>query len=331
MSTVTRHGVPDPAIGITLGDPSGIGPEIVAAALGRIAPARRERVVVYGDRALLERGARTVGASLAEGVNVIDCGQLDPDEVELGAPTAATGAAQLSYLETAIAAAARGEIAALVTAPIHKASARLAGMEGTGHTELLAARFGADEVAMMFAGPRLKIVLATIHIPLAEVAAALSADRIVAVTRLATEALIRDFGVAAPRVGVLGLNPHAGEGGLLGGEEERAIAPAIEQLRTELAGRAEVHGPLVPDVAFLRSFDLFVAMYHDQALIPAKLLDFDATVNVTLGLPIVRTSPDHGVAHDIAGRGVARPDSFVAALDLAESLARARSASTQLD
>jgi 4-hydroxythreonine-4-phosphate dehydrogenase len=167
-------------------------------------------------------------------------------------------------------------------------------------------------------------VLATVHLPLADVASTLSIDRIVAVTRLGAESLRRDFGIDRPRIGVLGLNPHAGEGGLLGREEQRIIAPAIERCRAELGDRFDIAGPLVPDVAFRQRFDLWVAMYHDQALIPLKLDDVDATVNVTLGLPIVRTSPDHGVAHDIAGRGLARPDSFIAALELAVEMVERR-------
>jgi 4-hydroxythreonine-4-phosphate dehydrogenase len=305
---------------LTLGDPVGIGPEIVAAAVARAAPDRRRRLRVYGGAAVFDRAWRAVAPGSPPDVEVIDCGELDPAEARFGRPTPATGAAQVATLEAAIAAARAGEVAALVTAPIHKQSARLGGLEGVGHTELLARRFDAPDVAMMFAGPRIKAVLATIHIPLAEVPGALSVERIVRVATLGLESLERDFALPRPRLGVLGLNPHAGESGLLGGDEERVIAPAVARLRDELGDRATIEGPLVPDVAFRLPFDLFVAMYHDQALIPVKLLEFDATVNVTLGLPIVRTSPDHGVAHDIAGQGMARPDSFIAALDLAEAM-----------
>jgi 4-hydroxythreonine-4-phosphate dehydrogenase len=171
---------------------------------------------------------------------------------------------------------------------------------------------------MMFAGPRLKVVLATVHVPLAAVPATLTRARVAHVTRLFTEALARDFAIARPRVGVVGLNPHAGEGGLLGDDEARVIAPAIADVQ-DLA--ATIDGPLVPDAAFRDAahgrWDGLVAMYHDQALIPVKLADFDDAVNVTLGLPIVRTSPDHGTAYDIAGRGVARASSMAAALRLA--------------
>lgn len=313
-------------IGISIGDPSGIGAEITAAAIARSPRAVRRRLRIFCDRWVLERGFGEAGveADCLGEVAVDDLGATVPNSIEPGRSDAASGAAQVAYLEAAIAAAARGEISALVTAPIHKPSARLAGMEGIGHTELLAARLATGPVAMMFAGPRFRAALATVHIPLAEVAAALTVERIVDVCRLSVDALIRDFAIEAPRIGVLGLNPHAGDGGLIGSEEQRIIEPAIAACRAELGDRAEIIGPLVPDVAYRRRLDLWLAMYHDQALIPLKLDDFDATVNVTLGLPIVRTSPDHGVAHDIAGRGLARPDSFIRALELAVEMAARR-------
>ena len=308
------------SIGITLGDPTGIGPEITAKALAACDPARRRRLRIFGDRWLLERELADL-----DDLAIDDVGALPTRGAEPGQPTAATGKAQVAYLEAAIEAAARGEIAALVTAPIHKPSARLGGLEGIGHTELLGQRLARGPVAMMFAGPRFCAVLATVHIPLAEVAARLTAERIVDVCRLGFDSLVRDFGIARPRIGVLGLNPHAGDDGLIGDDEARVIEPAIAACRAELGDRAEISGPLVPDVAWRQRFDLWIAMYHDQALIPLKLDDLDATVNVTLGLPIVRTSPDHGVAHDIAGRGLARPDSFIRALDLAIEMTARRS------
>jgi 4-hydroxythreonine-4-phosphate dehydrogenase len=315
-----------PRIGITLGDPAGIGPEIVAAALVAAPPDLRARLVVYGDGAALAQGARALGFSLPE-VPVL-AGVLSRPPVP-GKPDDTTGAAQVAYLDAAIAAAAAGELAAIVTAPISKTWARRAGLSFPGHTELLAARLGAPEVAMLFAGPRLRVALATVHLPLAKVAAALDVGRVTAVIRLLAESLRRDFGIAAPRVGVVGLNPHAGEGGLLGSEEERVVAPAIEAARAALPGVA-IDGPLVPDAAFRDAasgrWDGVVAMYHDQGLIPVKLIDFDESVNVTLGLPIVRTSPDHGTAYDIAGTGHARPTSMVAALKLAADMVERRAA-----
>src|SRR5690606_38057516 len=222
-------------IGITLGDPAGIGPEIVALALAAAPPAQRARVVVFGDRALLERGAAHAGVELPGDVEIADCGQAPAAElIQPGQPSALAGAAQVAYLEAALAAAGRGEIAGLVTAPISKSTARAADFGFTGHTDFLASRLGADRVAMMFAGPRLKVVLATTHIGLMEVGAALTVDRIANATLMGVEALRRDFGVASPRVGVLGLNPHAGEGGIFGGEEAAVIQPAIELCRRRL-------------------------------------------------------------------------------------------------
>jgi 4-hydroxythreonine-4-phosphate dehydrogenase len=307
-------------IGITLGDPSGIGPEIVARALASAAPALRQRLTVFCDRALLERGAAIAGTPVPGDVTIVDRAELDPEHAPAGAPTAMGGLAQVAYLEAAVAAAHAGEIAGVVTAPICKTTARAAHFEFVGHTDFLAARLRASRVAMMFVGPRLKVVLATTHIAIAEVPAALTIDGVASAALMAVEALRRDFAIPRPRVGVLGLNPHAGEGGLFGSEDADVIAPAIEQCRRQLGGDVELAGPLVPDVAFRQSYDLFVAMYHDQGLIPVKLLDFDSTVHLTLGLPIVRTSPDHGVAYDIAGKGLASPASFVAALGVCQQL-----------
>jgi 4-hydroxythreonine-4-phosphate dehydrogenase len=304
-----------PRIAISLGDPAGIGPEIVVAAVAAAPEELRRRIAIFGDRAPLERAARVMGVSLP----AIDLREAGFD-ASPGEPDERSGAAQVAYLEAAVAAAQRGEVGAIATAPISKTWARRAGFDFPGHTEMLAARFGGCEVAMMFAGPRLKVVLATVHVPLREVATVLTRDRIERVTRMFTESLVRDFGIAAPRVGVVGLNPHAGEGGMLGAEDDAIIAPVCAALG--------VGGPLVPDAAFRDAvggrWDGLVAMYHDQALIPVKLVDFEDAVNVTLGLPIVRTSPDHGTAYDIAGRGVARWSSFAAALRLADEMSRRR-------
>jgi 4-hydroxythreonine-4-phosphate dehydrogenase len=308
-------------VGITLGDPAGIGPEIVAAALAAAPAAWRPHLVVYGDREVLERGARTAGVALPPEVGVIGDGT--GDGVEPGRPDERGGAAQVGYLEAAVAAARRGEIAAIATAPISKTWARRAGFAFPGHTEMLAARFGAADVVMLFAGPRMKVALATVHVPLAEVARTLTTAGLRTTLAIVARALVADFGIAAPRIGVVGLNPHAGEAGLLGAEERDVIAPALAPLPP-----ARLSGPLVPDAAFRdlveQRHDALVAMYHDQGLIPVKLIDFDEAVNVTLGLPIVRTSPDHGTAYDIAGTGRARPVSMQRALALAVELAGRR-------
>jgi 4-hydroxythreonine-4-phosphate dehydrogenase len=308
-------------IGITLGDPSGIGPEIVAAALAASPREWLERITVYGDRAPLERGAAAMRVSLP-GVRLVGAGH--GNDATPGSPGLTSGAAQVHYLESAVAAAARGDIGAIVTAPISKTWARRAGFEFLGHTEMLAARLGAGDVAMFFVGPRLKVALATVHRPLAEVVSDLSTERVRRVIELVAEAMIRDLGIRAPRIGVVGLNPHAGEDGLLGDEDADIIAPAL----AEPMPPSSLLGPLVPDAAFRDAvngkYDALIAMYHDQGLIPVKLVDFDESVNVTIGLPIVRTSPDHGTAYDIAGTGKANEANLLAAIDLAAQMARNR-------
>jgi 4-hydroxythreonine-4-phosphate dehydrogenase len=302
------------SLGITLGDPSGIGPEIVASALATMPAEWCDRVIVYGDRAPLERGARAMHVTLPD-VTIVGDGV--GDAAVAGEPDERAGAAQVGYLEAACAAAVRGELAGIVTAPISKTWARRGGFPFMGHTEFLAARLGAKKVAMLFAGPRLKVALVTVHRPLAEVVEDLSTERIREVIELVVESMHVDFGFDGPRIGVVGLNPHAGEDGLLGDEDHEIIEPAIEE---PLAG-ATLFGPLVPDAAFRDAldgkYDAMIAMYHDQGLIPVKLIDFDEAVNCTLGLPIPRTSPDHGTAYDIAGKGIARPISMQRALTLA--------------
>jgi 4-hydroxythreonine-4-phosphate dehydrogenase len=300
-------------LGITLGDPTGIGPEIVARTLAEAPASWRTRIIVYGDRGPLERAAHAIGVTLPA-VEIVGDGT--GEAARPGAPDETSGAAQVNYLESAVAAAKSGTLAAIVTAPISKTWAKRAGFAFPGHTEMLAERLGAHDVAMMFAGPRLKVALATVHVPLAEVPHVLTTERVRTTIELVANALLREFGISRPRIGVVGLNPHAGEGGLIGTEDRDVIAPAC-------AG-AGVDGPLVPDAAFRMPYDAFVAMYHDQGLIPVKLIDFDESVNVTLGLSIVRTSPDHGTAYDIAGKGIARAVSMQRALTVAVDMAARR-------
>ncbi|MEK6609167.1 MAG: 4-hydroxythreonine-4-phosphate dehydrogenase PdxA [Myxococcota bacterium] len=296
----TAHRVGPLRIGVTLGDPCGIGPELVAHALAQ--PPAGVAMRVFGD---------------ATGFSP-------------GRPDDRSARAQVAWLEAAAEAARRGEIDALVTAPISKVWARRAGFTFPGHTEFLAARLGAAEHAMMMASPRLRVVLATTHLPLAEVPRRLGRAEIERAIRLAAYALRDDFGIARPTIGVCGLNPHAGEDGWLGREEIDIVAPAIEAARAALRGvsDAQIVGPLAADSAFAPvhepRLDAIVALYHDQGLIPVKALDFDRAVNVTLGLPIPRTSPDHGVAYALAGTGRARPASFLAALEMAIAMAERR-------
>ncbi|MFH2007330.1 MAG: 4-hydroxythreonine-4-phosphate dehydrogenase PdxA [bacterium] len=313
-----------PKLHVTLGDPDGIGPEVVLRALrgwSGVVP------VVHGHRAVLDRAARLLGIP-APGTR--EGPPLELREPEGADPFEQPGRAQVAILEQAARSVGQGEVDALVTAPISKDTICGAGFAFPGHTDFLASRAGTDAV-MLFAGPRLRVALATVHVPLREVADHLTAERLVVVLKLTASALCRDFGISRPRIAVAGLNPHAGEAGLLGDEEERVMAPAIRAARASVEGRGikgSIHGPIPGDSVFRRAlaqeFDVVVAAYHDQALIPVKLLDFQRTVNVTLGLPYVRTSPAHGTAKDIAWTGRADPTSMVAALELALKLASRR-------
>ena len=313
-------------IAISLGDPCGIGPEVVVRAL-----AARPGIdaVVYGDAGVLARAASIAGVAAPAAERVRGVTNLAPGDVPPGKPNDESGRAQLAYLAAATEAALAGEAGALVTAPISKQWIARAGFAFPGHTEYLASRAGVREFAMMLAGPRLRVTVATTHVALRDVARLLTVDGIASAIWLTADALARRFGVAAPRIAVAGLNPHAGEAGRFGDEEDRLVRPAVEAARartTAAALPAEITGPHVPDVVFRDAadgrFDAVVALYHDQGLIPLKLLHFDDAVNVTLGLPFVRTSPDHGTAYDIAGTGRARPESFLAAIDLAARLGR---------
>ncbi|HZL21056.1 MAG TPA: 4-hydroxythreonine-4-phosphate dehydrogenase PdxA [Polyangia bacterium] len=313
-------------IAISLGDPAGIGPEIVARALAERPDAN---VIVFGDRGVLARAARAVGVAAPPAESIRAVTALADDEIASGRPNDASGRAQLAYLTAATDAALAGEVSALVTAPISKEWIARAGFAFPGHTEYLASRAGVREFAMMLAGPALRVTVATTHVPLRDVPRLLTAEGIASTIWLTADGLARCFGFAAPRVAVAGLNPHAGEAGRFGDEEERLVRPAIEIARARIAAAglaATVSGPLVPDSVFRQAargeFDAVVALYHDQGLIPLKLLHFDDGVNLTLGLPFVRTSPDHGTAYDIAGTGRARADSFLAALDLAGRMSR---------
>ncbi len=309
-------------LAISLGDPAGIGPEIVVTALHHN-PAWCRTTVIFGDEAPLRQAAHALGVALPD-VEIRPSGQGLGADVRLGVPSVNSGAAAVAYLEAATAAVQAGECAALVTAPLSKLWTQRAGFGFPGHTEFLAERCGVSQVVMMFAGPRLKVALATVHCALAEVPAQLTVPRLTSVIELLDVALRRDFGIAAPRIAVVGLNPHAGEQGLLGCEEQTVIVPAMAAAQVQ----GTLVGPWVPDAAFRMALDghadAVVAMYHDQGLIPVKLIDFDDAVNVTLGLPIVRTSPDHGTAFDIAGQGKARATSMNAAIRLAQHMVQAR-------
>jgi 4-hydroxythreonine-4-phosphate dehydrogenase len=279
-----------------VGDPAGIGPEIAAKAAASPRVLAACEPIVYGPP-----GDRHFPPGVLSGE---------------------AGRAAYDTIVRAVEDAQRGQVDAIATAPVNKEGFRLAGLPWSGHTDLLAHLTGAPHVAMMFESPALRVVLATVHIPLAEVPRVLTRSLMETTIDLAARELPR-FGVARPRMAVAGLNPHAGEHGLFGREEETAIAPAVAACR---ARGIDVSGPFPGDTVFVRAhrgeFDVVIACYHDQGLIPVKLLAFGEAVNVTLGLPIVRTSVDHGTAFDIAGRGVASPDSMIAAVLLAAKLAR---------
>jgi 4-hydroxythreonine-4-phosphate dehydrogenase len=300
---------------ITMGEPAGIGPEVAIAAFehfgGRVG-ARPLRLV--GDPAVFASHREQVIPTHAR-VSVTP-GMLDV--VNADAVTEA--------IELAVKACLHGEAAAMVTAPINKAVLNQAGFPHPGHTEFLAALTGARRAVMMLASEKLRVVPLTIHVPLAEVPAAISKQAVFETAEIILTALRRDFGIPGPRLAVAGLNPHAGEEGMLGAEEEQIIAPAIAALK---ARGFAVTGPLSADTLFheeaRRNYDAALCMYHDQALIPIKTLSFWDGVNVTLGLPIVRTSPDHGTALDIAGTGKADPRSMIAAVKLAADMADGRS------
>lgn len=249
-------------------------------------------------------------------------------DVTPGRPDPALGRAVLASIERAVALVGAGAAAAVVTNPIHKKTLYDSGFRHPGHTEFLAALAGDKaQPVMMLVGAGLRVVPVTIHVPLREAIASLSTDRIVAVGRIVGRALRQDFGIETPRLAVAGLNPHAGEDGAMGREDAEIVAPAVAELR---AAGLSVAGPLPPDTMFHDAararYDAALCMYHDQALIPLKTLAFDTGVNVTLGLPFVRTSPDHGTAFNIAGKGIANPASLVAAIKLAGALARRRRA-----
>ena len=336
--------IPDPPLGITMGDPAGIGPEIVAKAF---AQEHANRAVVLGDPLVLEAAFRDHASRLRlarierpASINELEAGTvglLATSSLEalpaMGRVSAEAGRAAFDAIREGIALARKGLLAGLVTAPIHKEALAAAGVPFPGHTEMLDAfGFGGDgqgrdkpeRVAMMLANDDLRTVLVTVHCALREAIERITLDAEIKAIRLAHEGA-RAFGVRAPRVAVAGLNPHAGEGGLFGREEIEVIAPAIERARAE---GIDATGPWPGDTVFMQAragrFDVVVAQYHDQGLIPVKYLGVENGVNVTLGLPFVRTSPDHGTAFDIAGAGVADPRSLVRAVNVAWQLVLAQ-------
>jgi 4-hydroxythreonine-4-phosphate dehydrogenase len=324
-----------------MGDPSGIGPEVVLKAVAAIS--NREGApsfAVIGDLSTMRETAAHLkgvpapvewrpGETVApDALRVLPITKLAAEARRPGKPSIAGGDASFKYVETGARMTRDGEVDALVTAPISKQWWDRAGHNFPGHTELLAKIARARSWRMMFAGTELRLALVTVHVPLAKVSRMLSSKNVLDTIVILERHLREIEGAPRPRIGVLGFNPHAGEGGLFGDEEIRVIEPAIRRARER---GIDVHGPLAPDTAFIRNdgrfgFDAAVAMYHDQGLIALKTLEFDRAVNVTIGLPFIRTSPDHGTAFEIAGRGVANPSSMIAAIEYAWRAIKARDA-----
>lgn len=324
-------------IAISMGDPRGIGPEVILKALCAIDRPDLS-FIVFGDRSLFLQLSERLGCSLpqelVEWVEVGRGGTTDLSDMS----QVLAGQLQVRALELAADAVASGRANALCTAPITKAAARSAGFPFPGHTEFLAERFQTDRyaslslstsppaVAMMLAGPALRVVPITGHLPLREVAGGITVDSVSRTIQATARGLVDLFRIQRPCIALAALNPHAGEAGMLGSEEQELLVPGLEHAARELSGsdlHVRLQGPIPADSLFVdpTGFDAVVCCYHDQALIPLKMLNRDESVNITLGLPIVRTSPAHGSALDIAGQGTARPQSMIAALRLAGDLA----------
>jgi 4-hydroxythreonine-4-phosphate dehydrogenase len=332
-----------PLLAITLGDPAGIGPEVVLKALAHPDVYARSRPLVIGDQRILRRAAGALGMALDldsvtdpvagaytfPRITLLDLGNADPEACPVGEEGATAGAAAVDYVFRACDLAMAGAVDAIVTAPLNKAAMHLAGYDYAGHTELLTERTGAAKVSMLLIGPNLRIVHVSTHVALAEAIDRVTPRRVDEVIQIAHDAC-RALGIERPRIAVAGLNPHASEGGLFGDEEARSIVPAIDAAR---ARGLDVSDPQPPDTVFLRAtkgvYDIVVAQYHDQGHIPMKLLAFDSGVNVSYGLPVIRTSVDHGTAFDIAGKGIASESSMLAAIDIAIQMAHARAVNAE--
>lgn len=328
---------PPAPLALTMGEPAGVGPEIIALAWDQLRSGGAPFVVI-GDAAVLRSQGRPVApvASAADAATVFTTAipvldQPLPAPVTPGAPDVANAGTVADWIEQAVSLVLGGEASGLVTAPIAKAPMYASGFRFPGHTEFIAELTadvpfaGTRGPVMMLTARDLRACLVTIHSPLAEVAELVTAERVCRTARVVNEAMKRDFGIARPRLALAGLNPHAGEGGSIGLEEIEILLPAVRALRGE---GVDITDPRPADTLFhdeaRQTYDAAICLYHDQALIPVKTLDFWGGVNVSLGLPIIRTSPDHGTGFDIAGRGLARPDSLIAALRIAAQMAEAR-------
>jgi 4-hydroxythreonine-4-phosphate dehydrogenase len=328
-----------PIIAVTMGDPAGVGPEVAAKALARGEVWDRCRPFVIGDARVMARAARLTNTSLAPRAiadvkearfdaaapDVLDLRNADPAVLLPGKVSAVAGRASVDYVEKAVELVQTGQADAITTGPINKAALKAAGVPYIGHTELLAALTGEERVTTMLATPGLRVIHVTRHVGLAEVASHITRERVLE-TILLTDLGLKQMGMESPRLAVAALNPHGGDEGLMGREEIDAIGPAVEAAQAE---GIDARGPIPADSVFFRAirgeFDAVVAMYHDQGHIPIKTHGFERSVTVTLGLPIVRTSVDHGTAFDIAWQGVADEESMVEALCLAAQMANTSS------
>lgn len=332
-----RGGDSRPIVGITMGDPTGVGPEVIVKALTDPEIRKALRPIVFGDKNVIAMTVEMLGIDVKvqevtniarakisdEIVHVRSISNLKLSRLKPGRPDRNCGRAMVNYIREATRAALRGEIHSITTAPINKEIMNEVGFRYSGHTELMANLTNARDYAMMFASNNLKVSLVTTHVPLRSVAAKITPGRIYKVGVLTYRALMDYFGITKPKIAVCSINPHAGEGGLFGDEEKEFIYPAVLSLQSI---GIDAEGPLPSDTVFWQAvkgrFDAVIAMYHDQALIPMKLLHFKDAVNVTIGLPIIRTSVDHGTAYDIAGKGITDPTSMKSALLMAARMAK---------
>ncbi|SDF73641.1 4-hydroxythreonine-4-phosphate dehydrogenase PdxA [Sporolituus thermophilus] len=327
-----------PVVAITMGDATGVGPEIIVKALDDQGVYDACRPLIIGDRGIMERAARIVDKPFAfraigdvaearfefRTVDVLDLANLPPD-LPFAKVDARAGKAAYEYLAKAVALAMSGKVGAIATAPLHKEALNAAGYPFPGHTEILAHLSGTRDYAMMLASDKLRVIHVTTHVALRKACDLINKDRVLRVIQLADQA-VRALGIDRPRIAVAGLNPHSGEGGLFGNEEIAEIIPAVEEAKRR---GFTVFGPIAPDTVFYRAavkgeFDIVVVMYHDQGHIPMKVLAFETGVNVTVGLPFIRTSVDHGTAFGKAGKGTADSRSMTEAIYLAARMARGR-------
>jgi 4-hydroxythreonine-4-phosphate dehydrogenase len=330
-TSIPRH---KPIVGITMGDPAGVGPEVILKALEQPKIWRSCLPVIVGDKNVFNREAARLRIStefeelkdtadwvypaIPSGNFLVESSKLENlDDMPEGEPSMVGGQTSLAAIEKAAQLALSGRFNAIVTAPVSKISLKMAGCEHPGHTELLAELTDTPKSLMMMMGGGLKVVLATVHVPLTQVPSLITKEHLLSVFKRTSESL-HTITRRAPKIAVCGLNPHASDGGIMGTEEAEIIRPAIEEAQ---ASGIDIEGPFPADTIFHQAlqdeYDVVIAMYHDQALIPIKTLDFDRGVNVTLGLPIIRTSPDHGTAFDIAGQGMASPNSLITAITAA--------------